>query len=198
MSGLLRAVGVKTVSSSGVFSKGVMSRITIMNNLLTSLVSGLLLMLFVSVQHARAVDYQLPDIDGQIQSLNQYKGKWVVVNYWATWCGTCMKELPDLISLHEDNKNGEIVVVGVNFESIRLDNLKAFIAEHSIPYPILHSKPVRMTPLGPVPALPTTYIVDPRGKVVAGEVGIVTQKNLEDYINEKKVSKAYSEVLESG
>lgn len=149
------------------------------------------LLLLMAIQ-ARAVDYELPDMDGQMQSLEQYHGKWVIVNYWATWCGTCMKEMPDLVSMHENNKDKDIVVVGVNFEAIDNDQLKAFVAEQSIPYPVLRSEPVPVTVLGKVPALPTTYIIDPNGKVVAGEVGLVTRQNLEDYIAGKKAEKASS------
>ncbi len=138
---------------------------------------------------ARAVDYELPDLDGKPQALDQYLGKWVVVNYWATWCNTCIKELPDLIALHEGNKDGEIVVVvGINYEMINLDRLKNFVAQYSIPYLVLRSEPVSTTPLGPVPALPTTYIINPEGITVAGEIGIVTRQNLEDYINERKAA----------
>ena len=161
-----------------------------MNKMLTRLLFGLALVLCLSLQ-ARAVDYELPDLDGNIQSLDQYKGKWLIVNYWATWCSTCVKELPDLISLHNDNKAGDIVVVGVNFEMIKSDRLKKFVAQHSIPYTILRTEPVPMTPLGSVPALPATYIIDPEGKVVAGQVGIVTQENLENYIEGKKVADEY-------
>ena len=146
-------------------------------------------LLLLTASQVSAVDYELPDVDGQMQSLDQYQGKWVIVNYWATWCGTCLKELPDLISLHENNKYKDIVVVGVNFEAIDNDQLKAFVAEQSIPYPVLRSEPVPVTALGKVPALPTTYIIDPGGKVVAGEVGLVTQQNLEDYIAGKKAEK---------
>ena len=146
----------------------------------------LVILLLLTASQVRAVDYELPDIDGQRQSLDQYKGKWVIVNYWATWCGTCLKELPDLVSLHEDSKDKDIVVVGVNFESISNDRLKAFVAEQSIPYPVLRSEPVPVTAIGKVPALPTTYIINPEGKVVAGEVGLVTRQNLEDYIAGQK------------
>ena len=100
-----------------------------------------------------------------------------------------LEELPDLVSLHEGNKDQDIVVVGVNFEAIGNDQLKAFVAEQSIPYPVLRSEPVPVTALGKVPALPTTYIIDPEGKVVAGEVGLVTQQDLEDYIAGKKAKK---------
>ena len=146
-------------------------------------------LLLLTASQVRAVDYELPDVDGQMQSLDQYQGKWVIVNYWATWCGTCMKELPDLVSMHENNKDKDIVVVGVNFESIGNDQLKSFVAEKSIPYPVLRSEPVPFTALGKVPALPTTYIIDPDGKVVAGEIGLVSRQNLEDYIAGQKAEK---------
>jgi peroxiredoxin len=156
----------------------------------------LVLLGLVSVQ-ANAVDYQLPDLDGQMQSFDQYQGKWVIVNYWATWCGTCMKELPDLVSMHEGNKDKDIVVVGVNFESIGNEQLKTFVAEQSIPYPVLRSEPIPVTALGKVPALPTTYIIDPDGKVVAGEVGLVSRQDLEDYIASKKTEKASANRISS-
>ena len=146
-------------------------------------------LLLVSLQ-ARAVEYELPDLDGQMQALDQYQGKWVIVNYWATWCGTCIKELPELAVMHEHGRNRDTVVIGINFESISHDRLKTFVADHSIPYPVLRSEPVPVTPLGRVPALPTTYIIDPAGKVVAGETGLVTRKNLEDYIAGKKTEKS--------
>jgi len=157
-----------------------------MNRTWQTILSTLLLL---TASQVRAVDYELPDVDGQMQSLDQYQGKWVIVNYWATWCGTCMKELPDLVSMHENNKDKDIVVVGVNFESIGNEQLKAFVAEQSIPYPVLRSEPVPVTALGKVPALPTTYIIDPDGKVVAGEVGLVSRQNLEDYIAGEKAEK---------
>jgi thiol-disulfide isomerase/thioredoxin len=145
--------------------------------------AGLLSTLLLGIgAQAHAIEYRLPDLDGRMQSLDQYRGKWVVVNYWATWCGTCRKELPELVSLHEKHRNQDIVVVGINFESISPQNLKDFVAEQKIAYPVLRSEPVRRTPLGPVPALPTTYLIDPAGKVVAGEVGRVTRQDLEDYI----------------
>jgi len=142
---------------------------------------------------ARAVDYELPDVNGQMQSLEQHKGKWLVVNYWATWCSTCMKEMPELINLHESNKDNDIVVVGISFESIEQKNLKEFVSDKSIPYTVLNTEPVRVTPLGKVPALPTTYIVDPEGKVVAGDVGIITQQDIEDYIAREKAASTVAE-----
>ena len=141
-------------------------------------------------QHARAVEYALPDLDGTVQSLDQYRGKWVIINYWASWCATCLKELPDLVALHENSKALDIAVIGISFETISNDRLKAFVAERGITYPVLRSEPVPVTAIGKVPALPTTYIIDPEGKVVAGEVGLVTRQHLEDYIAGRKAEKA--------
>ncbi|MCW9013667.1 MAG: TlpA family protein disulfide reductase [Gammaproteobacteria bacterium] len=141
---------------------------------------------------ALAVDYQLPDLQGETQSLAQYRGKWVIVNYWASWCGSCVKELPELAALHSKHKNSNIVVVGINYEDINIDRLKKIVSAYNIPYPVWRSKEVPVTPLGPVPALPTTYIIDPEGKVVAGQVGVMTQQNLEDYIARQKTLDEYA------
>jgi thiol-disulfide isomerase/thioredoxin len=145
----------------------------------------LALLTLVLSAEVRAVDYELPDTNGKVQSLDQYKGKWLIVNYWATWCGTCMKELPELIDFHTNN-DVDAVVVGINFEAIEAKDLKEFVDNKPIPYAVLSTIPVKETPLGPVPALPITYIINPEGKVVAGEIGIVTRENLESYIALKK------------
>ena len=143
------------------------------------------LLTFVLVTKSSAVDYELPDTDGKVQSLEQYEGKWLIVNYWATWCALCMEELPELIDFHKNN-NVDAVVVGINFEEIDKKALKVFVEGKTIPYTVLSTLPIKKTPIGLVPALPTTYIIDPEGNVVAGEVGMVTREDLEDYIAQKK------------
>jgi len=148
------------------------------------------LLMVISLQ-ANAFEYELADTHGQTQSFEQYRGKWVIVNYWATWCTGCLKELPDLISFHDNNKDA--VVVGVNFEDIGMEELNDFIKEKSIPYTVLSSKPAVSTPLGPVPALPTTYIINPEGQVVAGDVGLITQKDLEEFIARENAANTVAE-----
>ncbi|MDH5484361.1 MAG: TlpA family protein disulfide reductase [Gammaproteobacteria bacterium] len=135
---------------------------------------------------AQAVDYQLDDLNGKRQSLEQYRGQWVVVNFWASWCSTCIKEIPDLVDLHQQGGESGIVVIGVNYEDISTARLKKFVSDLAIPYPIWRSELVPITPLGRVPALPTTYIINPEGHPVAGEVGIVSRQQIEAYILSKK------------
>jgi thiol-disulfide isomerase/thioredoxin len=142
--------------------------------------------LFASAGYAEPVDYSLPDLNGKIHSIADYKGKWVIVNYWATWCPPCQEEIPDLVDFHERHKDHDAVVLGINFEDIGGEQLTSFVDSFLITYPILRSKPLATTPLGPIPGLPTTYIIAPDGSPVARQVGPVTGEMLEDYIEQKK------------
>ncbi len=156
----------------------------IKKSLIKIVVVGLILF-FAS--HAKALDYELTDLDGKLHSLDQYKGKWLVVNYWATWCKTCIKEMPDLIALYEKNKDKDIAVIGINFEQINIDRLKAFVDKKAIPFPVLRGAMLPDTPLGRVNALPTTFILDPSGKPVASQTGIVSRLKLEKYLFKKRM-----------
>jgi thiol-disulfide isomerase/thioredoxin len=135
---------------------------------------------------AEPVDYSLPDVNGKKHSLADYRGKWVIVNYWATWCPPCQEEIPDLVEFHDRHKDDDAVVIGINFEDIGEEQLSAFVDSFLISYPVLRSEPLAVTPLGAVPGLPTTFIVAPDGSPVARQVGPVTGKQLEDYIARKK------------
>lgn len=131
---------------------------------------------------AEPVDFSLPDMKGVEHRLSDYKGKWVVVNYWATWCPPCLTEIPELVDFHEDHKERDAVVLGVNFEDISLNGLKQFSEEYFMNYPVLQTKPGPSSALGPIPGLPTTYLVSPSGEVVARQVGPITAKLINDFI----------------
>ncbi len=149
-------------------------------------------LLFAGSVIAEPVEYSLPDMSGKMHSLADYKGKWVIVNYWATWCPPCQEEIPDLVSFHDSHKDTDAVVLGINLEDVGQEQLESFVESFMISYPILRSEPLATTPLGPVPGLPTTYIIAPDGSPVARQVGPVTNKQLEDYIASKKKQKAAS------
>lgn len=149
-------------------------------------------LLFAGSVIAEPVEYSLPDMSGKMHSLADYKGKWVIVNYWATWCPPCQEEIPDLVSFHDSHKDTDAVVLGINLEDVGQEQLESFVDSFMISYPILRSEPLATTPLGPVPGLPTTYIIAPDGSPVARQVGPVTSKQLEDYIAGKKKQKAAS------
>lgn len=135
------------------------------------------------------VDFSLPDLNGRVHQLSEYRGKWVVVNYWATWCPPCLEELPELEVFHVNNAESTAVVLGVNMEAIGRDALRAFVEEQFLSFPILVAGPEPRELLGQVPGLPTTYLINPRGVVVARQVGPITAKALEKYIASHKSKK---------
>jgi len=143
-------------------------------------------LLFAASVNAEPVDYSLPDMNGKMHALADYRGKWIIVNYWATWCPPCQEEIPDLVSFHESHKDEDAVVLGINLEDVGDEQLAAFVDSFMISYPILRSEPLASTPLGSIPGLPTTYIIAPDGSPVARQVGPVTKKQLDDYIARKQ------------
>lgn len=130
----------------------------------------------------RSIDFSLEDIDGNTHTLSQYRGKWVIVNFWATSCPPCVHEMPELSSFHDRHKERDAVVLGINFEDIRPQWMRRFLDSVAVTYPNLSWGTSPATPFGLVVALPTTFIVSPDGELLAQRVGPVTAKSLEDYI----------------
>jgi thiol-disulfide isomerase/thioredoxin len=147
--------------------------------------AALLGMLACCAVAAQGVDFVLDDLDGNQRRLSEFRGKWVLVNYWATWCPPCLEEMPELEMFHNRHKARDAVVLGVNMEQIEIGRLKAFVEEQFVSYPILLSEPRRSTELGEVPGLPTSYLVSPQGEVVARQVGAVTAEMLEAFLEQR-------------
>jgi len=158
----------------------------------TSMAKKLLLIsaifLFPAVVLAEKLDYALPDINNVTRNISEFRGKWVVLNYWATWCPPCLKEIPELVEFHDNHHTKNAVVVGVDYEDIKVDELKEFTESYFMSYPILRSSPTTPTPFGVISGLPTTFLISPTGEVVAKQSGPVTAELIEEFINQQTVS----------
>ena len=147
---------------------------------------SMLLLLLVLPQAATAVDMPLTAVNGSKVNLNQYQGRWLVVNYWATWCPPCIAEMPELQSFHDEHLDKGAMVIGINAENISKQQLMTFLDDYFITYPNFVAGPTQQSELGLIPGLPTTFMVSPKGEVVARQVGPVTREMIEQFIENWK------------
>lgn len=138
-------------------------------------------LLISAVAQSHAADFSLTDMSGKTHKLSQYKGKWVLVNFWATWCPPCLEEIPDLISLH-DNKKNNVVVIGITLDYANAKQVAAFVDNMMISYPIVLGDRKMAAQIGPVDGLPTTYLYNPQGKLIAHQLGPITGEAVLDFI----------------
>ena len=122
-------------------------------------------------QHA---DFTLTDLEGKSWTLSGLRGKVVVVNFWATWCPPCRKEMPDLETLYNRFKGEGLVVLAISDEDA--GKVRPFIAEHQVTYPILLDPGRKVNDLFQVEGIPKTFVYNRNGKLVAQSIDMRTQK----------------------
>lgn len=162
----------------------------------TSLIALLLLSLLSTNANA-TLDISLYSIDDSKHKLSEYigHGKWVVLNIWGTRCPPCREEMPELVSFHDGHKDDDAIVLGIaiDFPSYGYANKNeviSFADDYLIDFPILlsDSSITEKIGLGRLEGLPTTYLINPAGDIVGMQVGGVTKKILEDFINKNKAA----------
>ncbi|MBJ6610103.1 MAG: TlpA family protein disulfide reductase [Candidatus Thiothrix moscowensis] len=141
---------------------------------------------------AQAPNFSFKDIDGQQHQFSEYRGKWVIVNYWATYCGPCVAELPALNSIARRYKD-EVVVLGMEAGETSVDELKQFAEQRRISYTVAPTQDSTMFALGLIYGVPTTFIINPEGKIVDTHMGVVTVSQLQNYIRSDKQSSVAKE-----
>ena len=131
-----------------------------------------------------AVEFELPDIDGNIHRLSDFRGHWVVVNFWATWCGPCVREIPILSEVDRMSDPVDAVVIGIDFEEIDEKFLREAMAKLKIDYLVLRIGSTPLIPFEPLKGLPSTFIVSPQGDIVFRHAGEIDRENLIEALRE--------------
>lgn len=132
-------------------------------------------------QRAAVPSLQLPTLDGQAWDLADQRGKWVVVNYWATWCRPCLEEMPELSALA--SLRSHVEVIGLAYEDIEPGAIREFLGRHPVTYPIAIIDTLDPPADFPTPrGLPMTWLIAPDGRVAQEFLGPVTAKVLEEAI----------------
>lgn len=134
----------------------------------------------LAVMEARAFD--LSDTEGKRHRLSDYKGKWVVVNFWATWCTPCIKEIPEIAEYYRAHFPSRAIVIGIATDVDDAAKAIQFAKKvgHSYPLVLADDDGKVEKPFGKVRGLPTTIVFDPSGKRVYDRTGTVTRRSLED------------------
>ena len=131
-----------------------------------------------------APDFRLPALDGSLRRLSELRGKVVLLNFWATWCGPCRKELPSLESLHQRFSKDGLAVLGVSDE--KADEVRGFLEGKGITYPTLNDHYAEVFRRYHVTAIPTTLIIGPDGRL---------RERIEGYTRERSFAKAVKPYL---
>ena len=140
------------------------------------------LLLSLSTVSTAANNFVLKDMAGKKHTLSEYKGKWVIVNYWATWCPPCLEEIPDLVALYDSRKNKDLVILGVAFDYQSAKEVTDYVNDMLISYPIVLGDDEVMKQIGFSDVLPTSYIYNPRGQLIKIKHGLVTKQYLDSLL----------------
>jgi peroxiredoxin len=129
---------------------------------------------------AEAPDFELTSLDGKQVRLSDYRGKAVLLNFWATWCAPCKIEMPWFVDLQKQYASQGLQVIGVAMDDSGQETIARFAKEMNVNYPLLIGKESVGDAYGGVEFLPTTFFVDRQGKVVDRVFGLVSHSDIED------------------
>ena len=130
--------------------------------------------------------FELKDTTGVKHNLAAYKGKWVLVNYWATWCPPCLEEVPDLVNLYDHRRKKDLMVLGVVFDYKSNKEVTDYVDDMLMSYPIVLGDDEVAAQIGTADVLPTTFIYNPRGELVKIKRGLITKQYIEKIIGVAK------------
>jgi thiol-disulfide isomerase/thioredoxin len=129
-----------------------------------------------------APGWELKNLDGKSVRLSDFKGKVVILDFWATWCPPCREEIPHFVELQTKYKDKGLVVVGISLDEGGPAVVSSFVAAQKINYPIVMGNETVSTAYGNIQAIPTTFVIDPNGDIVGRHEGFTEESVFESEI----------------
>lgn len=138
-----------------------------------------------AAQAQQAPDFKLPSVGGKQLQLSDYRGKPVILNFWATWCPPCRKEIPDLTAFQTKYGN-KAVVIGVALDDP--GEVNQFVRMFDVNYPVVYGNEAVSRRYGKVRGLPTTFFIDAKGNIAGYHIGMITPAQLEQFVQKGTVT----------
>lgn len=129
-----------------------------------------------------APDFTLPDANGAPVKLSDYKGKVVLLNFWATWCGPCKVEIPWFIEFEKTYKDRGFATLGVSMDEDGWKAVKPFVAQKAMNYNVMVGNDRVAQLYGGIDSLPSTFLIDRDGKIASTHLGLVSKHDYESEI----------------
>ncbi len=126
----------------------------------------------------QAPSFSLKNAEGKDVTLADMKGKIIILNFWATWCPPCRAEIPDFIRVYKKYQSKDVEIVGISLDHKGWDVVRPFVKNNNINYPVLLGDQKIAKAYGNISSIPTTFIIDKKGKIVDQHVGSITEKDL--------------------
>lgn len=126
-----------------------------------------------------APDFTLKTADGKAITLSKLKGKVVLINFWATWCGPCRAEIPGFLEVYKKYRTRNFEIIGISLDNSGWKVVNPFVEKYKIDYPIVLGDDSLVKAYGNFNAIPTTFLVDKKGNVVEEHVGYLSKEDLE-------------------
>ncbi len=131
------------------------------------------------------IEFEATDIHGQERNLADLRGDIVFINVWASWCPSCVKELPALQAFHEGHE--EVHVWGVSLDMFRdAERLPEFVGKHGVTYPVINVSPEEARVFGYIEGVPMTFVIGPEGRVSGEYLGPVSRDVLENMLKSRQ------------
>ncbi len=157
-----------------------------MSSIIKFLLSAVILLSTATVGHAEVL---LKDLHGHDIAFSSLKGKWVLINYWASWCKTCVAEIPEFNRFYHKHEQDPVAVFAVNYDALPSPQQQSLIQKLKIQYPSLRSDPAFALGLGDIIGVPVTFVFNPQGELVNTLYGGQDLRALEEAITDTTVTK---------
>ena len=173
----MTATGFKLASRGGAIALGVVGLV-----ILAVVLSRRSSNISLAPGSTAAPGWELKDTDGKPVKLSEFKGKVVILDFWATWCGPCRMEIPGFVELQKQYGDRGVVVIGISLDEGGPQGVKTFMKQFNINYPIVMGDEKVTRDYGGIEGIPTTFILDRQGRIVARHTGYREKQQFEKEI----------------